>query len=217
MDGRRWRPEPRSYYDSSANKLNMNEGDPVKVSTKYQYHEIAQIEGNSSAIANRHEGLKERHYDGKEVINRRHEGLFQDNPTRQAVSQTQNLALVEKKYKSLLEEELPQILENLLRHPIIYTEAVNSAFVMINYYLDRRIKQLIIDLGLTLGIPDQKHVLLHIVITYPNFLSKPSKDDYTEMVYLLKDCFNSISLKRRSSLTKTNHKIQKQKVIYLIT
>ena len=119
---------------------------------------------------------------------------------------TQNLGLVERKYKSLLQDELPLHLESLLKHPILYTEIVNSAFVIINNFLDARIMHLIVSLGKTLGIPDQKSVLLHIVLSYPNFLSSLRKDDLTEITYLLRENFNSISLKRTRLLPQTSRR-----------
>lgn len=125
---------------------------------------------------------------------------LQDTHDGNASSNILNLTTIERKYKELVEDIIPSNLSSVLRHPILYTEIINSAFTIINDYLDNRIKSLIVELGKTLGIPEQKDILLQIVLNYPNYLSSLNNDDLTEMNYLLRECLQDILLKRRSSL-----------------
>ena len=192
-----WQPEKEEHYEGWRNRGQARDSVGKDTWQRESFKRNDQSVGKPPQQRDSNHRPREKASEAVDGGSRSKHAPPEQAKTRIGTSMTQNLAQVEKKYKELLEEVLPTHLSSIIRYPILYTEVVNSAFVIINNYLDARIKKLILDLGNTLGVSDQKYILLHIVLTYPNYLNKLGKDDLTEMSYLLRECFNDISLKRR--------------------
>lgn len=127
------------------------------------------------------------------------EGPAEDNthkktPTGQKYYQ--ELSHVEESYRNLLEKKLPEYFGCLLQHPILFTEAVTATFVIINDFLDERIRTVLSKLGVVLGIPEDKKVLLEIILNYPNNLCQLEPSEADQLAYSVREELNNISLKR---------------------
>lgn len=119
----------------------------------------------------------------------------------------QDLIVVEEAYRELLEKTLPEVFFCLLQHPILFTETINAVFIIVNDFLDDRIRSMLHSLGETLGIPENKHVLLHILLNFPNNLGSLHDDIMDQLCYAIREELNNISIRRRALLTKTKAKI----------
>lgn len=140
-------------------------------------------------------------------------GLQIEHPSKNLSTkhkQLQELMKVEEAYRDLLEKTLPDAFISLLQHPILFTETVNALFIIVNDFLDERIRSMLHSLGQTLGIPENKLILLHILLTYPNSLERLDEESMNQLCYSIRESLNTISLRRNIHFIKTRARIQTQ-------
>ena len=92
---------------------------------------------------------------------------------------------IEKKHRNLLENLIPTILRPYYLQPTLFVNIIHNVYQTINEYMDDKIKEMISNLGVLLGIEDKREALLDIILYYPNSLDKLDNVQIEELVRLI--------------------------------
>lgn len=97
---------------------------------------------------------------------------------------------IEKKHRNLLENLIPTILRPYYLQPTLFVNIIHNVYQTINEYMDDKIKEMISNLGVLLGIEDKREALLDIILYYPNSLDKLDNVQIEELVRLIEHGVN---------------------------